>query len=87
MKEIKIPEYELVKGDEINKKMKKLKIKWAISEILDYVNSILLVVLMILLGIGIAANIVKSIEIDSKIQQPEKCIEINNKYYCEVEGK
>lgn len=86
MKEIKIPTKTYV-DDEINKKIKKLKIKWAINTILDYVNSILFAVFIILLGIALAARIVESIKIDSKIQQPEKCIEINNKYYCEVEGK
>ena len=67
--------------------MTKEKLIELISKILDYVNSILFVVLIILLGIFAGASIVKSIKIDSKIRQPEKCIEINNKYYCEVEGK
>ncbi len=86
MKEIKIPTKAYV-DDEMNKKIKKLKIEWAINTILAYVNSILFAIFIILLGIALAGSIVESIKIDSKIQQPEKCIEINNKYYCEVEGK
>lgn len=56
-------------------------------KILDKIINILLVIGMIYIIICLSSEIYKNITITNKIENPSICIEINDEYYCKVEGK
>lgn len=60
-----------------------MKSKW--KSFGDAVFSTVLILLIVIVILEIANDMVTQVKIRNKIKEPEKCITVNKKYYCEVE--